>query len=244
MKLSILPVFVVVVFAFCIVIVRRGRSNASITGAQASSVYALLGGLAVWTAMVVLMGLSGAHLQLMAHVPLLWQALVVVVLWSSAFLLSPKLREGLRGLAVGTPSHWLIFFQALRIGALGGVLKGLRGEIGSSYVFWVGIPDFLFGVSALLLGWLTLRKAVRPGLLILWNLVGFSLIVFPTFLASSHWMHEEGFSFIFEFPMILAPAMVVSTFVSLNLLHAWGLAIQASGSARESQDPVAGRSLA
>ena len=104
-----------------------------------------------------------------------------------------------------------------------GIMKGIRGEVTSGYVFWIGIPDFVFGVSALVVGWLLLRKAVGPRFLIGWNLVGFALIILPTFIPMNYWMNEPGFIFIFEFPMILAPSIVVPIFISLNLLHAWGI---------------------
>ena len=159
----------------------------------------------------------------MPYIPLLWQAFVPFVLWNIAFTFSGTLRNGLRGIATSTPGHWLVFIQALRIGALGGIMKGVRGEVTSEFVFWIGIPDFLFGLSALVVGWLLLRKAVGPRFLIAWNLVGFALIFLPTFVPMNYWMNEPGFSFIFEFPMILAPSIVVSTLISLNLLHAWGV---------------------
>jgi hypothetical protein len=34
-------------------------------------------------------------------------------------------------------------------------------------------------------------------------------------------MNEPGFEFIFEFPMVLAPSIVVSLLISLNLFQAW-----------------------
>ncbi len=229
MKLSILPLFIAFVFLFCIAITRRARSNESIGAAEARSVYALILTFFAWTLIAVVMGIKGTHLELMQRVPLLWQALVVVTLWSLAFTFSGTLRSGLRGIATSTPGHWLVFVQALRIGALGGIVKGIRGEITSKFVFWIGIPDFLFGVSALIVGWLLLRKAIGPRFLIAWNLIGFGLIVLPTFLPTSYWMNEPGFSFIFEFPMILAPSVVVAIFVSLNLLHAWGIFVTEKG---------------
>ena len=39
-------------------------------------------------------------------------------------------------------------------------------------------------------------------------------------------MNEPGFVFIFEFPMILAPSIVLPVFISLNLLHAWGIFVR------------------
>ncbi len=223
MKFSITPIFVAVVFIFCVAVTRRARSTDSINGAQARSVYVLLLTFFVWTLIAVVMGIRGTHVELMSRVPLLWQACVVMVLWSTAMIFSGTLRSGLRGIATSTPGHLLVFVQALRIGALGGIVKGIQGEVTSKFVFWIGIPDFLFGVSALVIGWLLLRKAVGPRFLIAWNLVGFSLIVLPTFGLMNYWMNEPGYSFIFEFPMVLAPSIIVSTFVSLNLLHAWGI---------------------
>ena len=132
-------------------------------------------------------------------------------------------RNGLRGIATSTPGHWLVLIQALRIGAIGGILKGVRGEVASDFVFWIGIPDFLFGLSALAVGWLLLRKAISPRVLIAWNLVGFSLIFLPTFVPMSYWMNEPGFRFIFEFPMVLSPSIVIPILISLNLLHTWGI---------------------
>jgi hypothetical protein len=66
-----------------------------------------------------------------------------------------------------------------------------------------------------------LRKSVSPRFLIAWNLVGFALIFLPTYVPMNYWMDEPGFTFIFEFPMVLAPSIVIPIFISLNLLHAW-----------------------
>jgi len=223
MKLSILPMFVAFVIVFCIAITHKARSDESINAAEARSVYILLLTFLVWTLIAVGMGFRGTHVALMPHVSLLWQAFVPVILSIAAFFFSGTLRSGLRGIASSTPGHWFIFFQALRIGALGGIMKGIRGEVTSRFVFWVGIPDFLFGLSALVLGWLLLRKAVGSRFLIAWNLVGFALIILPTFVPMIYWMNDPGFVFIFEFPMILAPSIVVPIFIFLNLLHAWGI---------------------
>ena len=186
MKLSILPLFVAFVLIFCIAITRRARSNESITAAEAGSVFALLLTFFGWTLIAVVLGIRGTHVELMARVPLLWQSFVPMVLWGTAFTFSGTLRSGLRGIATSTPQHWLVFVQALRIGALGGIVKGIRGEVEPSFVFWIGISDFLFGVSALVVGWLLLRKAAGPRFLIAWNLVGFALIIVPTFVPMNY----------------------------------------------------------
>ena len=37
----------------------------------------------------------------------------------------------------------------------------------------------------------------------------------------NYWMNEAGFIFIFEFPMVLAPSIVVPILLFFNLLLAW-----------------------
>ncbi len=221
MNISIPPIFVIIIFIFCVVITRRAKLNQLISVAEGRSVYALLLSLFAWTVIAVVLGIKGIHPALMERIPLLWQACVPVVLATTGLILSRTLRSGLRGIAANTPWHWLVFVHALRIGAIGGVMKGIRGEITSGYVFWIGIPDFLFGLSALVVGWLLLRNAVGHRFLVIWNLVGASIILLPTFIPMNYWMNEPGFVFIFEFPMVLAPSIVLPIFIFLNLLMAW-----------------------
>ena len=87
---------------------------------------------------------------------------------------------------------------------------------------WVGIPDFLFGASAIIVGWLLLRN---PGgyrrTLIVWSVAGAAIILVPTFGFMPYWMNEPGFTFIFEFPMVMSPSIIVPIFILLNLLLAW-----------------------
>jgi len=170
--------------------------------------YDLLFAFGLWTLASIIMGMEYLHLSLMDRIPLLWQIFVPIILLAIGLSLG-NLQSALRGIAYKTPWHWLVFFQALRIGAIGGVMKGVRGEVTSSFVFWVGGPDFLFGLSALVVGWLVLRKAVGKRFLLVWNLVGAAIILVPTFVFMPYWMNEPGFSFIFELPMVLAPSIVV-----------------------------------
>jgi len=218
---SILPLYVLLVFGFLVAIVRSASRSQTLATREATHLYGLIGALFPWTGVVVAMGLQGLHLALADRVPLLWQALVPVALWMTVAMFSPTTRRALHKLAIATPPHWLAWIQALRIGAIGGVSKGLSGEIQSSYVFWIGIPDLLFGISALLFGWLLQRGRVPPSVLLAWSLTGFALVFLPTFVPMGYWMSEPGFRFIFEFPMILAPGIVVSVLLSLNLMQAW-----------------------
>ena len=221
MKLSILPLLIIVVFAFCIFITKRAGKNQSVNAKEALSIYLLLAAFGLWTGISILMGIQGLHIVLMDRIQLLWQANVAIVILVVALAISPVLRSALRGVASGTPWHWLVFVQALRIGAIGTVVKVLQGDVTSVFPLWVGIPDFLFGLSALLVGWLMFKKTISKRFLIAWNLIGLAIILLPLIAATSYWMNEPGFSFIFEFPMILAPSIVVPMLISINFLMAW-----------------------
>ncbi|MCH8320813.1 MAG: hypothetical protein IH790_07650 [Acidobacteria bacterium] len=222
MRLSLVPLLALLTLAFGVFITAKAKKDRSISGAEAGSVYFLVLAFAVWTAVVIALGMGGIHVALMDRVPLLWQSGIPVTILFIYLILSRNLRRALHGIASSTPQHWLVFFQALRIGALGGVIKGIQGQIISGYVLWIGIPDFLFGVSAILVGWLLLREAVSKGFLVVWSLIGASIILLPTFPLMNYWMNEPGFVFIFEFPMVLAPGIVVPMMIFFNLLLAWG----------------------
>jgi len=222
MKFSVVPIFVVFVFSFCVFLTYRAQKNGAIVRSEARNVYFLFFVLFVWTLISAGFSIKGGEMSSVFHesIPFLWQACVPVVIVVFALLFSSSLRSAMRCIASGTPAHWFVFFQVLRVGALGGVVKGINGEITSSFVFWVGIPDFLFGVSAVIVGWLVVQEVVGNKFLMFWNLIGAAIILVPTFLFSSYFMNEPGMSFIFEFPMVLAPSIVVPIFVLLNFLQA------------------------
>ncbi|WP_221248801.1 hypothetical protein [Desulfuromonas versatilis] len=81
----------------------------------------------------------------------------------------------------------------------------------------------MYGLSALLVGRLLLRKVIRHRALRFWSLIGPAIIILPTFGFTNYWMNEPGFTFIFEFPMVLAPSIVVPLLLFLNLLLALGV---------------------
>lgn len=219
--MSILPIYAMFIAMICVALTARTWSMGALSRKEVLAVSVFLSALAIWSGIIILLGFRDTHVNLMQKIPFVWQAFVPMVLWMVPFALSPVFRRAVWQIAVATPAHWLVSIQALRIGAIGGIIKGLQGEIQSTYVFWIGIPDFLFGLSALAVAWLVWRRHMTFGALTSWNLVGFALIVMPTFIPMTYWMTEPGFEFIFEFPMILAPGLVVSLLISLNLLQAW-----------------------
>ncbi len=223
MKPSILPILVLVVFAFSVFVTYRARSARKVGTPGARSVYVLIAALFGWTLVATGLGLRNLHTSpwLLKNVPLLWQPCVPVTMVIAAFTFSRTLRVGLRELADATPALWLVFFQALRIGALGSVVKVFRGEITSSFPLWVGIPDFLYGLSAVVVGGLLVRGSVGNRTLAVWAITGTAILFVLPFAFMPYWMSEPGFIFIFEFPMVIAPSIVVPIFIFLDSLLAW-----------------------
>ncbi len=222
---SILPFYLVIVFGFSIGIAHRAAIHGSSSRRETRGVNILLGTLFIWALVCAAMGLKGLHTSpaLLAALPFLWQAVVPVMILAAGLLCFPGLRRALGKIAVSTPLAWLVWIQVLRIGAAGGIIKGLRGEILSSYVYWVGIPDLLYGLSALVLGVLLLFRSVDRRSMLIWHLLGPAIILLPTFGFMPFFMKEPGFGFILAFPMVLAPGVVVPFLIFLNLLAAWKL---------------------
>jgi hypothetical protein len=119
-------------------------------------------------------------------------------------------------------------FEGLRVLALGGIIKGYRGEFSLFFAQYVGIPDFLYGVTTLIAAVLIYRGVWKERSAIIINLIGFIIIVpFAVILINVGlpgplYMIEESPSLktIFEFPMVLAPTLVVPIFAMVNLFVA------------------------
>ncbi len=69
-------------------------------------------------------------------------------------------------------------------------MKALRGDISSNFPLWVGIPDFVFGASALLVAVFYARGRIEHRLtfLTVWSLLGAAIILVPTFGLMPYWM--------------------------------------------------------
>lgn len=208
---------------FCGWMAWRAYSHNNIDRRQAVWVFLLVGVLTGWAIVLHQMGVRGLHLDpLKEQIPFLWQACVPVALVAGFLLIGPA-RKGLVEAALAMPWHWLVWMQSLRVAALGSLMKWYSGDIESSYVPVVGIPDFLYGLSAIAVGWLVFRHKIGNRFLLGWSLLGAAIILIPTFGAMPYWMQEPGFEFIFAHPMVMAPGIVVPLLVLLNLLLAWAI---------------------
>ncbi len=209
---------------------QRALRDGALHKAGARWIYALLLVLAVWGGASTYLGLTGAYqtTQFLSLSAPFWLPFVPVLLVFTPFFFLPQARDAINGLIDHTPLHAIVALQGLRVLAIGGIIKGWNGEFNAPFAFLVGIPDFLFGASALILAWLVWQDRVWRWMLVAWNLIGAAIIVPGTFIViklalPGPWQvftSEPSIMTLYEFPMALAPTLVVPVLVMMNLLFA------------------------
>jgi len=197
------------------------------------SIHIILLTLALWGICISWLALSGALAEssFLNTYPAIWMPFVPVVLTITIIALFPEALSSIRSLIDATAMQWLIAIHALRILAIGGIIKALRGEFPVSFATWVGGPDFLFGLSAVVVSWLVIKKRIGTWGLIVWNAIGVLVILPAAPLVGQmglpgllHGIDETPSSeALFAFPMVLAPALVVPVFVMINMFVAFRL---------------------
>ena len=174
---------------------------------------------------------SGVYLdeRALRVLPLLSGFLVPVGIVAAALWLAPVLRSGVLGIVESLPLRWLIGAQAIRITAIGTIVKYLDGDLPGHFILPVGVPDLAVGLTALPMAWWASRNPVRARTsLIAWNLFGASI-----FLSAGILMHVSmpgpvqvftsgpTTQTLFEFPLALVPTFLVPCFVGLHLACLW-----------------------
>jgi hypothetical protein len=93
----------------------------------------------------------------------------------------------------------------------------------------LGVPDMLFGLSAIPVFRRARRGGMRPRALATWHLVGFGVVFLPGELVIQsglpgpiYWYTAQPDSLAFlQFPMAFGPTAVVPLLLLMNLLCAW-----------------------
>ncbi len=189
--------------------------------------------LTLWGLISTWLALSGVYLSrgFLESYPTLWLPFIPVLAVLGMMLIFPSARRAMQILIDTVPVRWLVGIHALRILALGTLIKAWRGEFSLSFALWVGIPDLIFGLSALWVMRLAAQNRLGDRGLMLWNLLGV-LVILPGApligqmgLPGVFHMIDETPSMVtlYEFPMVLAPSLVVPVFVMMNLFTAMRL---------------------
>lgn len=189
----------------------------------------------VWLAALGAWGVTTSHLAIAgdyetqvfySRLPGLWLPLVPIALTAFMVLASSSLRHALLTIA-SRHTRAMVLIHALRIAALGSLYKASIGAFPAFFAYFVGFPDFLFGLSALALGLSRKWNALGPRGLIVWNLIGIAVIL-PAPLLIQLGLPGPIHTFtslpdgraLFEFPMVLAPTLVVAFFITMNAIQA------------------------
>lgn len=193
-------------------------------------IHAILLMLVVWGVCVAWLALNGtlAKPAFLRSYPFLWMPFIPVILTVAPVAAFPNARRAVRALVDETPTHWLTGIHALRILAIGSIVKALRGDFPASFATYVGGPDLLFGLSALPVTWLVVTKRIGARALTVWHILGAAVIIPGAILVGQMGLPGAFHIFedvppiatLFEFPIVLAPALVVPLFVTMNLLVA------------------------
>jgi len=235
-KLSIIPVLFLVQILFWVKTTQRLRRTGSYEARHAAAIYFTLGLLVVWFAATSYISWHNLYMHpaVLEWMPGLWVPFIPVILVQPLLLLLKSLREALAIAVRETCWSSFAWLQALRIGALGTIVKMYLGTFPVYFGYALGYPDFIYGLSAIPIAMRASKGRLSRKAFVAWNLLGAGLIIIPgelliqmglpgpleTFTA------EPRIATIFTFPMALAPSFVVPFAVMMNLLVAVVLMLQ------------------
>ena len=230
--MSLTPILVTVELGFLLALAVRSARLSGRPGA-AQPAYLYLAWLAAYAVITSILGAQGVYLRedVLRLYPGFWLQLITVVVAVGPLLLFGSLRQLAREVLDRTPLHWFAWFHGLRIGALGTAYKTAIGEFPAYFEYLVGIPDLLFGLSALWVAERLRRGRMGARGFLLWNLIG-ALIIVPSAPILIQlglpgplqlFAAEPDARAIMTYPMSIAPMIGVPLFVLINLWVAWRL---------------------
>ncbi len=230
--MSLTPLLVTVELGFLLALsVRSARLLGQPRAAWTASLY--VAWLATYAVVTSYLGAEGFYLRedVLQLYPGFWLQVVTVTVAVGPLLVFGSLRQLAREAVDRTPLHWFAWVQALRIGALGTAYKTAIGEFPAYFEYLVGIPDLLFGLSALWVAQRLRRGRMGERGFLIWNLIG-ALIIVPSapILIQlglpgplQFFTAEPDARAIMTYPMSIAPMIGVPLFVLINLWVAWRL---------------------
>lgn len=224
MPLSTIPLLFAAQIGFLALAAMRARTAKAFAAATIIAVVLLAWGFA--SAAIALGGVydSGGFLRLL---PGLWLPAVPFVVVLTTFVL-PVVRTGLSDMLQAVPADWFVGIQALRIAALGTLIKTIQGDFPLEVELAIGLTDLAFGLSAVWMFVLARCGSVSADALAIWHLVGVLIILMPGELVLQTGLPGPLRVFteyptsevMLDWPMALAPSLVVPCFLLLNIFGA------------------------
>jgi hypothetical protein len=214
----------------------RARSAGVLDREQARVCFVVLGALACWVAASSALAIRGTYIDpwVLQFLPLLVGFLVPTTFVAVCLLRLRTFRMACRRVIAWLPIRWLVGVQAIRITALGTILKYLDGELPAHFILPVGVPDFLIGLTALPLAiWVAPKASRWSGSLAVWNVLGCLIFAYaglalhfsvptPIQLFTSGPTTES----IFRFPLALVPTVLVPFFIAVHAATLWRLTMR------------------
>lgn len=231
-RLSTIPILAAGLGAFWVAEALALRRSGALSEDALPLVWFWLGALAVWGVVSGWLSLSGRYAspQFIAAWPGLWLPAMPVARTAVMLLASPLARDAATALSRGIADADFVLLQAMRLAAIGSVFKALAGKMPRGFGLGLGIPDALFGASALAIALIGTDAVPGPALL-LWNAVGAALLLtaLPMLQLSlpgplQRFRSQPDGRVLFVFPLVLAPTVVAPLFLLANLAHVAGLA--------------------
>ncbi len=232
MTFSSVPLLFMAICAFWLWAARHAERCGNITAAQARAIYVWLALLTGWGIVTASLALRGGYSSVAFYrmLPGFWVPLAPVALSIVLLLAWPAFRTALWIIAESTSPRAFLLVHCLRIAAIGGIIKASHGLLPWSFVLPVGIPDFLFGLLSLLLMLAHGKDGYSRRVLIGWNLLGIAVLAAAPVLMQMGlpgrlyvFDSQPDARTLFEFPMVLAPTLVVTLLFFMNGWHAFVL---------------------
>lgn len=230
MQISTLPALIITQFALILLFSWRARRQGFITPRGLLYIVIGLALLSLWAVTVTWFAKTGAFASeaFLSSWPAIWLTIIAVLIVEIPMILSRQVKETINKIIDATPLHWLVAFHGFRILAIGSILKSHSGEFAWYFGMMVGIPDFIFGITAILLLPLVYMKKISKKSVAIWNYIG-AMVIVPTApilmqlglpSAVQVFTDTPTIATIFEFPMVLAPTVCVPIFAMVNLFVA------------------------
>ena len=223
---STLPYLFIMQIVLMVLAVRSARRTDKLSPDRAQPLYIVIALLILWAPISAFLALGGVYTQpaVLEKLPGLWVTMVPVIILLVPWGLSAAFRDSINSVVDAVGVHKIMLFEGIRALAIGGIIKGVKGEFSPEIAFYLGIPDLVFGVLSLLAAYLLYRKSLDLKWVLMLNVYGFLIIVPGGVVLMNlgipgpwHIVHSTpDMVSMFEYPMALAPTVVVPIFITVN----------------------------
>lgn len=224
-KWSFLPLLIGIELTFTSMWITSNSSNIMAEHRASLLFVPLLQGL--WSVLVIRIGrrydwFTQEHV--LQSFPMIWLPLFSILLQTMVFCWKWKTVS----LILESSLKQVVALQGIRTLAVGSLVKWRMGLFPTAFAWGTAFPDMLFGLSAMVLvrKWDQIMSSEKAWhLLAFWNAIGLLLIVPIGILIVQFGMRptrlyrsDTSFKLVFEYPMVLGPAIVVPILLSWNVV--------------------------